>query len=956
MSTLCVLALELDDPLQERCALTADDLSEAGLNGPTLIVDLTSGASGWSASWAGDIGTEGDLVACLQSRQWRLINLVSVRTAMADVDLTVRRVQREESLLVFLRSVYSGGATSIRASTLSLLGEVINDRMFPQDYLAHFIHERFVGIDPLLPRNPVTETNVSSTLTFTALTAGLSGIWVTDVVRDRLLAINDADPSLKRKLRMLRVGSRLSVSQQVVENAMKMTVRPGGGEMPANLFDVQPSGIDTALIDKLATEFDKKHKFSVTIHDLEELERTPVPWWKAVLHLLVELPHYLGVAVREEFRERVAKFLRPFKKKLNSAVYGEDGRFVVEGAEYSDSGRKWRAFAEKLKADLSTVGRIEPVPTPETWTDLMAVSFAMLDGGEYPDGISPPMKEKRVVFYDPRAVGPVLVGDTFHLTPEECSSLEIDRAWARSVSAVDSLVAAEMEEVVGNAIRKLELRRAVEAGIEKYGAAAATPAEEEPPRVRGALAERRRERLIEKEAAEVAARTSSGHSARSLEEMESSFKDWVKVRSSLEKTGLLMRLLDRLERSIETATAAEKVVDLEKAIEEFIEKSLVPKGKRSRFARLLLILLLPLLIVGFLVSSVFGLVLTIIGVPLMLFLGIAWLTSFGFTLSQRIIRRAFALRRWEMGQRNEATEFERRHKAAVRAENELLRLRSLRMQIIDWQAVIRAIVHEPYGPVTDAISAATRLSPDSQPPQFVLAEFDQSVQQEQDYRTEVHKFIKIRGYLDAIETNLYEEWRTRYKAAGLDALLPQSDASPSGRGPGLVLKGRAYLNPRQDYTHSVVNEDLRSEVLKSRLAKLKHDFRTKTLESVFSKVSPITAHEAFARVTPRDFLDDLGRQEVQDFDPAVFNPAVPAQLGDNVSLMSHNIDQSLSYRPPRGIQVEDDLIIDEERLVLGVTRVDVSVLLKPAYFRCYRDESGSAHVAPTTVDTSWKID
>lgn len=949
MRAISLVAVDLTDRRQEPLVEAIDALHDSGLIGPCLVVDIGSpGEDGrqWSACYAGDDEFL-PLSDRLTENPWERVSLVSVREALGSETDIQRRVGREEQLLAYVRGLYVTGGTKVAGTTLSLLGSGINDTMFPQNFSAHFVHEPRVGTDPTLPRLDVSDRNRDSVLAFVALSITGTGMWLPNEALKGLDSINDAQPTKDRFVRLIRVSARLAVSPPLVDDAVRKTVRPGGGLIPSGLPPMTPVDRDDIMINRVAQEFIRTHRFGVERFPEEEPVIVPVSWWQTLRDLLTHLPRYLKSSVSAEVRERVEKLTQPFREKLNDIAFGPDSTYIVSGVSYVPSGTNWSRFADELKNRLHDLeGISNPASTPDVWNDLLAVSFGLLDGGEFPDGIDPPTRGNRVIFLEPDVIGPSTDHDSFHLSPSECELLGIETKWAKPVGLFDTDEADELADIVTRGIARVDFRRMVEnTKLEEERRKAEE--EKKASRLRGPLLSRA-EKLREKKTNLGESVDSGPDRGRDAAQIKDALDAWQKARQAAQKVSLVKLLTSSLDESMKGMLNAMRWDEFFREVEELSRDEEAVSSRRSRLVKWLLILLLPLMIVAFLLSSVFAVVTTVLGVPLLIFVFVAWLSSFGYSLARSIIKRALAARRRELNTRHRESVLTYKFRRIVHSINEFRRLQMLKMQFSDWQLFIREIVHNPYGRVSDHAAAQIALADEWIPPQFTVVHVAPSESQRNTLQQYVHSVLKVGGFLSEIEEGLRQKWRDDYLEAGVpDRTPPDSDLTSPGITPGLNHRGRDYLFPRRDYVDQTTRGNLRESALLERVVPLKDYFNSRQIGEIFNEVVEPVTHRAFVSVKPVEFLEGILRNDPPQFESSNLD------AGRGGRFFAQNIDRNVSYVTPRGSTVDDyRLGEDVSKVLLGSTRVDVGERMPPSAFSSYVEVDGSHSMTTEQFDES----
>jgi hypothetical protein len=937
--------IAIDATSQEECQNLIDEYHNAGLINNCLSVDL-SDPQNWRACYPDEEYT--DLVSCLNRGLWTKMVVLSLRGKLSSGTPDTSRVAAEVQLRAFLQSRYDS-TVGLECFTLSQLGSSINESMFPQNYLANYLHQPDIDVDPRQAKIDVNDSNINQVLVFTALTIVGAGKWVASPVWHD---IEDKDLGSDRLVRFVRVQTRVGVCGPLVANLVKAAVRPGGGAIPAGLA----AGLFVAVneepneLRKLSDSFIEKYRFKVMKRALTDGEKDTVvidvPWWKAIQVFFKGFGRYLRSAVVAEWQDRVDSLTRPLLSRLQDITFGDDSTIVIKGVRHEISSDALARFAEELKNRLDGLdGVTAPNHTPDVWQGLLQTSFALLDGSDFPNQSEespvpihvPVSTGKRIVFMQPAIVGPDLTDDLFTLSPADCEVLDLDRSRARSVGMFENYEAERLGAEVNDAVSRAKFRADVEI-LSRDRASMEVPEASSTSRLRGSLT--RTERIE-------AAKAESGKSAadvspkRTSVEIGKELAAWLTKRETLSRDSFIAHLFESLDNSIEHEVSSLKWEALIKEIDELIKPIEAPKLRFKRILKIFGLLLIPLVIAAVLFSTVIGAVTAVLGIPLLVFVLISWGTSFGFALCVAIFKRALALRRLEFKKQSQASEIERKYRDLVHSINEFRRLQLLKVQFADWQRLVRELVHYPYGRIDEMGEVLKVIDGEAIPPQFVIARLESSPSQAMELRNFAHSQLKVSGYLGAIAVSLRNDWREEYES--IEELRmqpnPELDVTPAGIEPGVEVRGRRYLFARRDFIESSITGTLRAEMVSDRVRELSENIHSRQVSEVLSTVDA-GSKPAFSTDTPIQFLEGLTRQvrsgfSIQHFDPGHLGNDGVQELDENFSFLTEALPTLGGFL----------VSLDEPQMLLASTRVDIGKPFTPNRLKSYsargEDEPGS---------------
>lgn len=943
---LRIVALDANE--DESCQNLIDEYHEAGLLENCLSVDV-SDSQNFRACFPDEEYT--DLVTCLSRGLWTQIILVSLRRELNDGYPTNSRVAAETQLRDFLARRYDS-SVSLISMTLSQIGTSIHESMFPDNFQAHYLHQKEIDVDVRLPRVDVSPANIDEVLVFTVLTLSGAGKWVTQPVWH---AVDDFSIGSDRTVRFVKIQTRIGVCGPLVANLVKAAVRPGGGAIPAGL----PIGSFIALneenneLRKLSNSFIEKYRFKVMERvlsenemDHDEVSLGPI---KALLLFFKGFGRYLRSAALNEWQDRIEKLTGPLLKQLNNITFGDDSTITIKGVRHEISSAALAIFAEELKSRLDGLdGVTAPKQTPEAWTGLLRTSFALLDGSDYPGSTvespgsihAPTSSGKRIVFMQPNVVGPDLSEDLFTLTAGDCEVLELDDSRARSVSMFEHHEVERLAREVKDAVARASHRKGVAELIREKREVEADASFESKSRLRGTLS--RSERL-EAVKAESEREIDDLSPVRPVEKIKADLDAWLSKRETLSRDSFIAHLFESLDSAIEHEVSSLKWDALVKEIEELVKPVDPPKMRFKRLLKFFGFLLLPLIIVAIVVSSVLGAIVTVLGIPVLLFVAISWGTAFAFAVVVSVVKRALALRRLDFLKKSQASKIEKQYRDLVHAINEFRRLQLLKVQFNDWQRLAREVVHYPYGRVDEIGEAIDVIDGAAIPPQMVVARLEPDASQATKLRNDAKEQLTGSGYLDSILVEMRNDWQKHYESIEELKLLqpnPEMDVSPSNLDPGVVHAGRKYYFARRDFVNSSIDGNLRATLVEKKVRFLSESIYSRAINDVFSSVNS-GLNRAFSTDDPSSFLAGLSRQNRTAFSAEYFAPEKRDKDG------VEEVDVDVSFLSAEESSIKGFLVSgDEQQILLASTKVDISRPFSPDRLLMYSLPDSITDVIP----------
>lgn len=872
-----LLLLAIDPDSQDDVAECIDEWNSAGLLQNIFLLNIGASGEEFETSIAGD-PTWRPLETTLNHLPWHEITIISIRSYSIGNTLQ-QRVGKEEALFSRIRDAYPAtSALQPKFFTISVYApsQAFSPAHLPKHYSGNFLHEPNIFIDERLPRQPLGR-DIATTLAFTAVVAG-GGL--RSQHNCPIAAINDSSLDASHRVRFIRAVGRGATAGFLLDRSIRRVIGPGAGTSLVETAGISVVDDDPKLIADLSAEVIIKGEFDYrrTTERVVEEKVIETGLIQALKQFFSGFGYYLGKAVETTVKSRIEERARTFLDAFQELLFGDDSSMRIKGTTTFLSPERaleeLSRRASELK-DIEEFGRIEsrPIPSSDTWKLLVSATMSALDGSETADGATCLQKGGiRTVFRRPNVLGPAPSISDFLIASETLTRLGIDEEYLL-VDALDFNRQGQLEEI----LRKVRLD-----GIFSGEVAATSPvAAPLESRIHGAGL--RESRITESK--ETTTSTSDATvPVETISEIRSRFTEW-RARLKSEFTGtLLWEVSTSLNAAIKAAKGDYKFDSIKKIFDEMVDITPPARGGSTKLFTGVGAFTVILIIVGGLLSK-FGPA-WIISLPITLIFFVIWLFTTSATLGRVIIRRAIDLRKFDFACKKADTELNRLIRITLNAVKEYSRLVFLERQFTDWSRAIREIAHAPFGRLSDIDDAADRLLKIPHPPQFAISSFHSRPEQISKIDREVWMRILRIGYLSDVFRALRAKWSDEYNMYSPGGLEPESDTGqkrviaraerrPSGK----------ILNPRSDFSESLLDHYLRASVTEGELASISRWFADHHLSSLFSSLSHVdSAHHAFDKFSPEDFLLGLviGRRSV-DFDPNIFAPGIEPRV-DNVEL------------------------------------------------------------------------
>jgi hypothetical protein len=320
---------------------------------------------------------------------------------------------------------------------------------------------------------------------------------------------------------------------------------------------------------------------------------------------------------------------------------------------------------------------------------------------------------------------------------------------------------------------------------------------------------------------------------------------------------------------------------------------------------------------------------SIIFTPLPLLLAVFIVTTYFSGFIIRILYLARDIVRAQYKFRLAMDEYERSYYRARHNVEEVVRLSSVSEQFDDWQAVVRELVHVPFGREIGFATTKAGIDEVTRPPAMVLGRSRPDEKQRMQLFLQARRQTIHAGWLGEILDMLKQEWRSDYENARLttsaDNILPESDNAPSksivGKRP---LSDEDVYYPRTDFRLRVAAGDLQRALVIKKAEQIAIDLRQTALGSLLAKVEVAGLGAALSGQSVESFLSGLS-QVTED------KVAFPPDLISDKHPNYRTFEPALVLPPPGTLNAEAGQIQVEPgvELTAAAWRVELSAPLDP---------------------------
>jgi hypothetical protein len=257
---------------------------------------------------------------------------------------------------------------------------------------------------------------------------------------------------------------------------------------------------------------------------------------------------------------------------------------------------------------------------------------------------------------------------------------------------------------------------------------------------------------------------------------------------------------------------------------------------------------------------------------------------------------------------------------------EFARLVNARDQFQDWQAVIRRVVHQPYGR-PDVNSEGELTSDDIMRPQsYVHGTANPTSHQLGKAQNNARRTTFKRGWLTTVFLEMKQRWEDDYATAVLyadgEVPEPESDNSPAGsvrsRVPG---SNKPIFAEREDFRIRLTGGQFDEVVVAVLTDNIVEWLADQSLDELLSPVSVTGPGRALSGLSPEKFLRGLEEPlaEVPKFLPDVFSTtpdALPLRV-DNLDSSHPEESDAAALIVPSAVSPGRDLVFARFRLLLS---------------------------------------
>jgi|TARA_B100000315_G_scaffold234148_1_gene247911 hypothetical protein len=962
--------------------------AEADLIDATAFVDLGSAGEELDASvhWTrSGLTTLTTLEEVATLERWDPVTFVSVRSDNPS-SFSTAWFETEALLLDTLRSLFLSNI-EFQAFTVGIAepdGSYGAD-LFDPNWQLHLLHDPILIADADVAVLPIRSRDRPTTCLLTALLAAGGFRWQ----EKPLLHLNDNPVGRVLPARIVRAQLRLVNAGKFIDDVLAGAFPDSGPwTVPPDVQAIMApigSPIDPGVAKRLAIEAGFTFRPFKSPHAKAPAQIGILAGLRLFIRNFATAARKAPLIVIERISSRVGEGVAAAAQQL---TFGDRSSVVMKfrpGLARDDTDNLLNRLQEIGMPDT----RPSAIPDPHPWTLLRQACFGLVDGGDLPEGLPIPERDtRRLLYLDPTAIGPAPDEDDFTLSPLEIGLLELDaglehigpmdvdnaRAVARALADISDLDQTTESIPLSAGIPpdapSMPDAEENDAGPEVHrpghpdfdpsayrpvtafyqGPLPEIPEEYRIPQTVHQEALREHEsidgpwhnenrcdhcgtpsfhhgvcyiheptdRLVH--VGHICAKKSGLHlpdknpAEGVLQSLQDRWQRWLVARqhSLLWQIGThLVVATDNARQGLATGMAEREAPDRSTEEVEKVRAKLRLGTIRSGAA------------------AVVAGIATIANVFLV-FLPFLWLAAaFVGMFASLIIQGTRFTRELARVQTRQDAGSRTRREALLKVSHcssEFARLVNTRDQFQDWQAVIRTVVHRPYGR-PDAGSESELTSDDIMRPQsYVHGTANPTSHQLRNAQANACRTTFKRGWLTTVFLEMKQQWEDDYAAAVLyaDGQVPQPESDNSAAGsvrsriPG---SNEPIFAEREDFRIRLTGGQLHEAVIAAHTATIVKWLTDLSLDELLSPVSVTGPGRALSGLSPEAFLRGL---EEPLAEVPIFRPEVFSTEPDALHLRLDNLDSSHpkeSDAPPlivpSAVSPGRDLVFARFRLLLS---------------------------------------
>ena len=364
--------------------------------------------------------TQLQLFDLLTSRIWSQVSVVGVRQQSV-ATLSAERFDAETRLLEMVQNAFEAHKDlEFQSFTVSIAEqELLAYEAFSPYWKMHILHEPIVRIDQAVAAQPMWEDHRHLLVSLLALTMAGGFVWqlgaLAPEMADQVIGVHR---SIRVGRAYLRVVSAGRLTDEVLAGAFP---KSGPWSIPTDVPNAQAVPPGTPVADTLIDALVTRGKFKYRPWTDPKREK---PKDLGILEGLKLFAKEFGAALKSipvSLGERVKSDVEGFMQKL---TFGEGASVILRFDPRKDDLNADNVL-EVIK-NLQLGNTVDAIGDADPWHVLQRVSLGAVDGGRFPDGMTPPASGSgRIIYTDPVSIGPAPDDESFHVTAFEVELLRL---------------------------------------------------------------------------------------------------------------------------------------------------------------------------------------------------------------------------------------------------------------------------------------------------------------------------------------------------------------------------------------------------------------------------------------------------------------------------------------------------------------------------------------------------
>ena len=398
--------------------------AKADLMDATAFVDLGSAGEELDASvcWTrSGLTTLTTLEEVATLERWDPVTLVSVRSNNLS-SFSTAWFDAEALLLDTLRSLFLSNV-EFQAFTVGLAepnGSYGAD-LFDPNWQLHLLHDTKLIADADAAVLPIRDRDRPTTCLLTALLAAGGFRWQ----EESLLALRDNPVGRVLPARIARAQLRLVNAGRFIDDVLAGAFPDSGPWIvPPDVQAIMArSPIDPGLARKISTEAGFTSRPFTSPHAKAPTQIGILAGLRLFIHNFVAAARKAPLIVIDRVTTKVGEGVAAAAQQL---TFGDQSSVVVKfrpGLTRHDTD----SLLDRLQEVGMPETGPSAIPDPRPWTLIRQACFGLVDGGDLPEGLPEPRVDtQRLLYLDPTAIGPALDEADFTLSSLEIGLLELD--------------------------------------------------------------------------------------------------------------------------------------------------------------------------------------------------------------------------------------------------------------------------------------------------------------------------------------------------------------------------------------------------------------------------------------------------------------------------------------------------------------------------------------------------